>query len=379
MNSCYIRFMSLDDLDTWNTHLRNAGLPLEFHGELRKNISLSEPCDDLGVVKLRVIQDDVATSPTKFVPSLSVRAISITDSTVLPHLLWKFRGNEFVLAPAITPRLAEQMRTRGIMFADKRGNCFVSCPGVLIDTRGRTESTTSIHGRGRKESLPRQGGHRTASLFTPRRAQVSALLLSYPSLLHASIREVALSADVSVGTANQTLDLLTEAGYLRKTRAGYRIDNVDTLLNAWAHAYPTGLGTNRQVFRGAGDLDRLTDVEPLGWVSGESAVPDLVYGGHTAHLYVADEQASKNIIRAARLRRDDTAEVVIRSTFWHPSNYQQLENTQPSPPHQGSGPLGMWPRAPLAVIYADLIAVDDPRLSEVAQHIKSEIKERIDG
>ncbi|MGP6174624.1 type IV toxin-antitoxin system AbiEi family antitoxin [Corynebacterium sp. A21] len=371
--------MSLDDLDTWNMHFRNAGLPLEFHGELRKNISPREPFGDLGVVKLRVIQNDVKKPPTKFVPSLSVRAISITDSKILAHLPGQFRGNEFVLAPAITPRLAEQMRKRGIMFADKRGNCFVSCPGVLIDTRGRTESATSVRGRGSKESLPRRGERRTASLFTPRRAQVSALLLSYPSLLHASIREVALSADVSVGTANQTLDLLNEAGYLRKTLAGYRIDNVDTLLDAWAHAYPTGLGTNRQVFRGAGDLDRLTDVEPLGWVSGESAVPDLVYGGHTAHLYVADEQASKNIIRTARLRRDGTAEVVIRSAFWHPTSYQQLENRQPSPPHQGKGPLEMWPRAPLAVIYADLMSVDDPRLSEVAQQIKSEIKERIDG
>lgn len=38
----------------------------------------------------------------------------------------------------------------------------------------------------------------------------------------------------------------------------------------------------------------------------------------------------------------------------------------------------MWPIAPLPVIYADLLSVGDPRLSEVAYIIKTQIQEYTD-
>jgi hypothetical protein len=33
----------------------------------------------------------------------------------------------------------------------------------------------------------------------------------------------------------------------------------------------------------------------------------------------------------------------------------------------------LWPRAPRAVIYADLLSVNDPRLAEIAGKIKEEL------
>ena len=369
--------MALDNLREWNLHFKNAELPLELYGESPENIRPSQPFHDLGAAKLRVTQEDFLKTSAHSVPFRRVRAVLVTEPKILRHLMWKFDKKDFVLAPIIPPRVADQLRQNGIMFADQRGNCFVSWPGVLIDIRGRMGSMGSARGKSREDSLSNRGGQRTASLFTPRRAQVSALLLSSPSLLRAPIREVAGEANVSIGTANQTLDLLTGAGYLRKTRAGYRIDNFDTLLDAWAHAYPTGLGANQQVFRGVGNIDRLADLKPLGWVSGERAVPELVSGGRTAHLYAWSESAIKDIIRAARLRQDDTGEVIIRSAFWHSAAQLRLEVDRPRLSHRVEDPLATWPRAPLPVIYADLLSVGDPRLSEVAQEVRNKIKERI--
>lgn len=376
MNDCYGGLMARDDLHKWNMHFRSAGLPLQFQGESEANLPVSALFRVLGEVKLRVEPENSATGTIHGVPSRVVRPVLLGTTKPLPSVVETLGENDFVLAPVITPRIAERLRHRGTMFADERGNCFVSWPGVLIDVRGRTGRTSSRRGRDEEDRSSGRGTQRTASLFTPRRAQVSALLLAYPSLLRASIRELAVEAEVSVGTANQTLDLLTEAGYLHRTRVGYRIDNVDRFLDAWAHAYPTGLGASRQVFRGTGNLDRLAELKPSAWVSGERAVPNLVWGGHTAHLYVEDELATKNIIRTARLRQEDTGGVIIRSAFWNGADDMRLETKQVWSSPRGKDPLAMWPRAPLPVIYADLISVGDPRLSEVAQKIRSEIQEQ---
>ena len=208
------------------------------------------------------------------------------------------------------------------MFADKRGNSFISADNILLDVRGRTGDARAVAERSRGPLRERKP---TASIFTPRRAQVSAMLLSYPVLLEASIRDIAEMASVSVGTASLTLDLLVESGFLGKTRNGYRIEEVEMLLDAWGHAYATGLGAAREVFRGAGEPDRLGSLAPLGWVSGETAVPELVQGGRTAHLYVAGDGEAREVIRSARLRRDGTAGVVIRSAFWTQDAVSWLE------------------------------------------------------
>lgn len=307
-----------------------------------------------------------------------LRAMVLKDPqelrNVFNHTSWHVgREDLIILAPTITPRIADDLRRNRIMFADERGNAFVSWPGVYIDIRGRIGNTESL----RRHAGPRVGvskAPRTASLFTPRRAQVSALLLSRPELLNKSVRDIARESGVSVGTAKQALDLLSEAGYLRVSSHGHhRIQNVESFLDAWAHAYPTGLGTNQQIFRGTGDIGKLGRLEPLGWISGEQAVPELVRGGNTAHLYVDGVEASRKIIGAARLRQDDHGEVMIRSSFWLPLINHQVEKNETLHSSEVESVFELWPRAPRAVIYADLLSVNDPRLAEIAGKIKEEL------
>lgn len=262
------------------------------------------------------------------------------------------------------------------MFIDQRGNAFFSRAGVYIDIRGKTQGPETPPGKeGPSAGNPKPP--RAASLFTPRRAQISAFLLSNPELLNNSVRDIARDSGVSVGTAQQTLNLLSEAGYLQSSSPGrYRIKNLGGLLDAWAYAYPTGLGASQLLFQGTGQPDRLRDWKPAGWVSGEQAVPELVRGGRTTHLYVEDITTAKKIIGAARLKQDTRGEVLIRSRFWPSRVAHHVSRETEHFSWDKDSVFRRWPRAPRAVIYADLLSVDDPRLTEIAAHIKEEI---IDG
>ena len=362
--------MPIVTFEDWNESFLQTGLPFELLGQVQGKTLEDEPFADMGEAKLR-IKNFESVNASKIVHALYFPNLKYLRFT-LPQSVDKF----FILSPSIPPRVAELLREQGFMFADQRGNGFASWPGVHIDVRGKTSTDSS------KKIKRRTPDRRTASLFTPRRAQVSGALLAQPAILRSPIREIADSASVSVGTAIQTLELLTEAGYLRKIESGYRLMKGDALLDSWAHAYPTGLGLSQQTFRGNGDLNRFKNIEPLGWISGEQAVPKLISGGNTAHIYVnddSDDKATNKIIQQGRLRRDDTeGQVLVRRAFWrqskkHNESYHKRNLSLAFPT-----PFNMWPIAPLPVIYADLLSVGDPRLSEVAYIIKTQIQEYTD-
>lgn len=353
--------MAMSTFEDWNRSFLDTELPFRLQGKELRGNQTDRSFIDMGEAKLEIATTSV--SSTKI-----VHPLLFSDAQKIRLYLSQFEENVFILSPTIPPHLAELFCQRGVMFADQRGNGFASWDGIHIDVRGRTNRAST---KAPRKLTPER---RAASLFTPRRAQVSGALLWQPAILRSSIREIADFASVSVGTAIQTLELLTEAGYLRKTQSGYRLIKADSLLDAWAHAYPTGIGLSQQLFKGTGDFDRLKEVDPLGWISGEQAMPKLISGGNTAHIYVKDENELKKLIQSARLQRNENEEqVIVRLAFWH----QAFEDVQMSLPPTDHGPFDRWPLTPLPVIYADLLSVGDPRLSEVAQTIKAQIEEHI--
>lgn len=305
------------------------------------------------------------------VPTLLVRPVVVED----PRHYYPSEHSDFVLAPRVTPQVAESFREKGVMFLDERGNCFVSRPGILIDVRGRT-TTLAADGPGHPGLVGARPRKRTASLFTPRRAQVAAVLLARPEIAASPIRYVAQEAGVSTGTAMQTLDLLAQSGYLSSNQlsGGYRLERGDELLSAWAQSFATGLGAELEVFRGTGDLKRLAHLYPLGWVSGEQALSHLVMGGETAHIYLDDPAVLSEVLREGRFRRAENGEIHICTAFWPTEGGRESGLRPPervlSPPR----PLAGWPVAPLPIVYADLVSTGEPRLMEVAEQVRSEFK-----
>lgn len=243
------------------------------------------------------------------------------------------RGPALVFSNSVSPRTADALRRAGVQYLDTAGNAWIKFGDVLIDVRGRPRP---------KDVAPAPA---TGNLFSTARAQVIFALLAWPELWQAPLRELARTADVSVGQAHNARQLLSEAGY----REGPRPAGHPDLLNLWAAAYPTGLAAKltRATYNGRIQQVRpASEQDPL-YISGESAVKDLRPA--TLTLYARREDPFLPV--ANRWRSDGPANIEVRRAFWRAPD--------------GDRPgvqLAPWP-----LVYADLAASDDPRVRQAAQ------------
>ncbi|MDR1512417.1 MAG: hypothetical protein LBS56_02880 [Propionibacteriaceae bacterium] len=255
-------------------------------------------------------------------------------------------GRLLMLGPRVTERGAAALRSAGVDFADLAGNAHVSFEGVHIDVRGRRAPRSGARG-------PAAGGRARGgvNLFSVKRAQVVFAVLAWEDLLAGPVRGVARAAGVSVGQAQGTLALLAEYGFLdegRRLVAARR----SRLVDQWAAAYPTGLGSRARARGFSGDFGGLDPGDAVVYVSGQAAVPELLRPA-TAVLYSRQEPVE--MIRAGRWRRDDQSpSILLRRQFWTP------------PAAEAPGAR----QAPWPLVYADLLASDDSRAREAAEQFR---------
>lgn len=251
-----------------------------------------------------------------------------------------------LLGPAVHTRSAQHLRAAGIQFLDAAGNAYLNFDGVLIDARG--------HRLDRHMAPHKHFPERSTNLFTPRRAQVIFVLVSWPSLADASVREIAAAARVSVGQAQSTLRLLDEQD-LYDHRSG-RLLRRELLAERWAETFVTGLGPKTQLKRFHGEPSRLT-LEGHGriFVSGEQAA-SWIRNPSTATLYVDDFDPRLAIDN--RWRVDGEQNISVRRTFW----------TIPG----DEGPTHFPAPAPPLLVYADLLATREGRQLEAARKVREE-------
>lgn len=248
-----------------------------------------------------------------------------------------------VLTTYVAPKTADAFRRAEIQYLDSAGNAWIEFADVLIDVRGRPRPVT--------DTRPRQA---TGNLFSSGRAQVVFALLAWPQLWSASQRDLAQAAGVSVGQVNSTLKLLKQGGY---TRTGTRPGQAD-LLDLWAAAFPTGLAHRITLARYNSEKPvRRKDLNSA-VVSGAAAVPDLVRSLDSV-LYV--DEFDPRMAVANRWRSDGEPNVTIRRRFWE----------DPTATTGSTSKVAPWP-----LVYADLLASDDPRERSAAKewrdrHVRS--------
>ncbi len=341
-----------------NRVLEREDLPLRFRS--------AEPEKDAEVndrVNVRVVDSREQPGFPAFETTLHYRELGTNMSRSQ-----KLESGAFVYCPRITPSWADHFRQHGIMYLDERGNCFIEKGQLFVDVRGRTRSA----GSSRQAANPavRTQSSAAQNLFAPRRAQVSGLLLSRPELLGAPTREIAQESDTSVGTTVQTLGLLLEAGYLFKADGGFRFepDKLGPLIDAWADAYPAALGKRLELFRGHAEVESFEGLSPLGSVSGERAVPELVRGGDSVDIYLGHESDLTEVVRHARIRRDPLGNVIVRRAFW-----RSVAGVEEDAVRTGGEAFSGWSYALSMLVYSDLRATRDSRLLEVAEHVKKRI------
>lgn len=280
----------------------------------------------------------------------AVYQVGYTDRLTASSLDWAkpyFLGDErlLLLGPRVTERSAELLRQLGINYLDPAGNAFISFAGVRIDVRGRRQE--AAHGIG----MPRltRGG---VNLFSTKRSQVIFAILSWPELLDRPIRELAATSGVSLGQAQETLELLSQYGFL-DTRRQLVEPQRDRLIDQWAAAFRTGLGSATTTGHFSGDWGGFDPGETAVHVSGEAAVPDLLRP-ETVVLYT--EKFPTQLIRSYRWRKDEARpNIFLRHQFWKPLD-------------AAAGP-GVY-EAPWLLVYADLLASNDSRQREVAEQLR---------
>lgn len=251
---------------------------------------------------------------------------------------------------------AAEAKVRGLWFADAAGRMHVRAPGVLIDI-GNPE--------GGKTSPPGGKARKTTNLMSPARAQVVFCLLAWPQMTRTPIRHLARTAGVSVGLTQQVMTALGADKYL--TVGNERLLHGGELLDQWAAAFGLGLARRLELGRFVGEptARAWADAGHVVYLGGEAAVPDQLHGGDLT-LYVPQMDTRAAIASGwRRAEPQAAADIVVRRQFWiDPDTVEDLPAAQ-----------GQVRRAPLPLVYADLVAAGEPRQREVARHIREQVVE----
>ena len=219
-------------------------------------------------------------------------------------------------------------------------------------TSGRTtpERTTS----GPMIPVLIRGGQVVTPTGTRSGIRVLLTLLMQPETAgERTVRDVADAAGVSVGSAQSVLADLRERRYLYDGG----LDRTGVLFEAWVAGYLSdrSLQRPRALFTHGLDWWDRADVRDAlrgegAVLGGEDAAAELglPLRGASGILYAPEPPTAT--VRAARLRRDEEGTLQWRARWWRPAPGELV--------------------APTPLIYADLLASDDPRQAEVAAELR---------
>ncbi|MBO9625331.1 MAG: hypothetical protein J7484_03030 [Microbacterium sp.] len=252
-----------------------------------------------------------------------------------------------ILGEQINERSADMFRRNGVNYLDTAGNAFISFQGVRIDVRGRRDDAKAVE----RDVVPSAA----ANLFSTKRSQVIFALLAWPDLLEQPLRRLAMTAGVSVGQAQKTLTDLAFYNFLDPDAGARHLRHRGELIDGWATAFPSGIGSPRRTRRFFGDIGSFETPPGVSVAfSGEAAVAGRIRP-ETMTLYV--EETSLSLLAGRnRWRTDRSPNIFVRTRFWE----------DPLPQESGIA------IAPLPLIYADLISSGDGRQAELARELRRE-------
>lgn len=253
-----------------------------------------------------------------------------------------------LVAPYITPKIAERCREIEMYFADTAGNMYLRGPGLHI----------YVTGKSKPPELQLADIGRT---ITPAGLRVVFALFCQPELLNATYREIAARATVALGTVGPVMKDLEKRKHITpgpgtEPARRRRFLQPHRLLEEWVAVYPTVLRPklNTRRFR-AQQPKWMTGVDLRRYNAlwgGEVAASKLVgyLEPQTATIYA--QQLPRQFIVDQKLRADINGNIEILDLFW---NFHSIPPTQDV--------------VPPILAYADLMATTDGRNLEAAKMI----------
>jgi hypothetical protein len=215
-----------------------------------------------------------------------------------------------VVAEHLDPKTVASLRRARVQYADGCGNALLHFEHVHVDVEGRTAARRTLW------RSPSAAARAVENLFSTRWSQVVMVLLAWPRLWSAPVRDVAAAAGVTPKQAREALELLAQAGY--RADPGDPTRTVDTLLDFWTSVYATGLLDQLRLADFVGDPTRPLVAEPGRrlWLSGERAFGPEVVAPTSITVYVTDLDPT---LPAGNRWLEDTGEsanVHVRRAFW---------------------------------------------------------------
>lgn len=256
----------------------------------------------------------------------------------------KYARNFLLVTRYVNPNIAEELKTRGLEFIDTAGNAYINQPPVLIYVKGNKPPDEM------KQPLK-------TDVFKPTGLKVIYAFLCNPGLENKPYRDIAVQADVALGTVVGLMGDLKDRGFLLDMgKKGNKIMQREALLQRWVETYPERLKPKLEMGRFQGELD---------WWNFPKQIPEIaLWGGEVAAnrltqylkpqmatVYTTERDLNKFLLQN-KLKKDPQGNVEILKKFWGPgNNFQREEMVHP------------------ILVYADLIATGNERNKETARMI----------
>jgi len=255
-----------------------------------------------------------------------------------------------LVADYVTPPLAQELKTRGVVFIDAAGNAYLDRPPLFIWVKGEKPLT--------RLEAPRETGR----AFRASGLRVLFALLCDPALADRPYREIAQRAGVAHGTVGWVMAEMPKIGYVAQVGGKRRLMQPERLLQQWVDAYARTLRPKLVLGRyRAETLDWWTMLDPLNYglvLGGEAAAARLTKILRPGTLTFYGPRVEPRLLLDQRLKPDPAGNVEFLKRFW------AFENDPP----------GM---APAVLVYADLIATGDARCLEAAKQLEGGILARL--
>lgn len=182
--------------------------------------------------------------------------------------------------------------------------------------------------------------------------QIILKLLQDKENVNMNYRQLAAETGTSIGSVHNTIQRLMEKGYIVEDCGKRLLRKQTALLDSWARAYADGLKERYYVAR----FSFLSPQVKSNWQ--DICLPEGVcWGGEPAaaltdgylqperwDMYITD--SANALIATGRMIPNADGEIYVYRKFWKETG------------------------TPLAVVYADLLAIDDDRSHEAAERIK---------
>jgi hypothetical protein len=275
-----------------------------------------------------------------------------TTIAQVKYRLAAFKLAPLLIAPKLTDAAANNCKELGLNFIDLAGNAYIKEPDFFILIKGQKTNQDNKHNHLR--------GTKT---LTPTNLRMVFALLCNPEMLNAPYREIAKVAGIALGAVGWAFDdLAARALTLGDGKKNNRVlIQQEKLIQEWVTNYPIKLRPKLNPKRyKANNLDWWKNLEVKKYAAqwgGEVAADRLTHylkpNFYTLYLHGNDIKKHLNqLIIENRLVPDPNGDIELLEAFWDFDDADFLPETVPT-----------------LLVYADLIASNDPRNLETAKMI----------